>query len=158
MKKLFGILGLTLALTFMVSSCGDDTPAVGTDKTEKKCCKAKEKCDHKADSSKHEACPPNCEKPCCAKKEAKKCCKKDSAKTCSATDSAVCAEMKAKCAKDCGTDSICETHKAECQAKCAAKSDSTSVNNCAADCTKPCCSGEEKKACEPDCEKTCCAS
>jgi len=149
MKKFFGILSLVMALTFAVTSCGGDAP-VNADSAERKCCASKDSCEHKSDSTKHAAC---------ANKEAKKCCKKDSAKSCSTSvsDSATCAAMKEKCAKECGTDSICEMHKAECKAKCEAKGDSTSVNSCAPNCDKPCCSGEEKKACGPNCEESCCA-
>lgn len=159
MKKLFGSIALLFVLSVAVISCGGETPAPEGDSAKKECCEGKDssKCAHKGESENSHACPPDCEKPCCKKEgDAKKCCKSD-AKTCAA-DSAVCADMKAKCNTECGTDStICENHKAECVAKCAAKSDSTSVNNCAADCTNPCCSGEEKTACTVDCKKECCA-
>lgn len=156
MKKLFGSIALLFVLSVAVISCGGEAPVTDGATAKKECCEGKEKCDHKSDSTAN-ACPADCEKPCCSKNvEAKKCCKGE-AKTCAA-DSAVCADMKAKCNAECGTDStICEHHKAECVAKCAAKSDSTSVNNCAPDCTNACCSGEEKTACTVDCEKECCA-
>lgn len=149
MKKVFGILSLVIALTFTMMSC-DETPVVND---------ATVLTATSVDSSKteHKACEADCTKPCCAAKEIKKCCKGDGPKN-YATDSATCAAMKEKCHNECGTDStICETHKAECKAKCAAKTDSTAVSSCKADCTKPCCSDEEKKACKADCEKECCA-
>lgn len=60
------MLSLAMALTFFVASCGGDSPVNEENATEKKCCADKEKCEHKSDSkSTHEACPPDCEKPCC---------------------------------------------------------------------------------------------
>jgi hypothetical protein len=142
MKKLFGVLRIAFVLTVMMMSCNEAplaSDATTTSITE-------------ADSSKteHKNCKIDCAKPCCAVKEVKKCCKSNSAKTCAA-DSATYAAMKAKCQTECGTDStICAAHKSE--------SDSTTVNACKVDCTKPCCSADEKKTCKANCEKECCAT
>jgi hypothetical protein len=146
MKKLFGVLRIAFVLTVMMMSCNEAplaSDATTTSITE-------------ADSSKteHKNCKIDCAKPCCAVKEVKKCCKSNSAKTCAA-DSATYAAMKAKCQTECGTDStICAAHKSECKSK----SDSTTVNACKVDCTKPCCSADEKKTCKANCEKECCAT
>lgn len=155
MKKLIGSLLLFAVLAISTISCGGDTPAETPKDGEKvACCASKEKCDHKA----ADACKKDCAKPCCANNDEQKTCNKGETKSCK-KDSATCASFKAKCNTECGTDSvICDAHKAECKTACAAKGDSTSVNNCAADCTKPCCSGEEKTACAKDCKKECCTA
>lgn len=150
MKKLFGILSLATVLTVMMISC-NEIPMVSDATTTSMI---------GADSSKteHKSYKTDCPKPCCVEKEVKKCCKGNGTKNCAA-DSATCASMKAKCQTECGTDStICKAHKAECKSKCMSKSDSITVNVCKLDCTKPCCSADEKKTCKANCEKECCTN
>ncbi|MBL7077323.1 MAG: rhodanese-like domain-containing protein [Kiritimatiellae bacterium] len=88
------------------------------------------------------ACPPGCDKPCCAKADAaKKACGADCKKPC-------CDASKKKCSRGkCSTKAACAGKDAS---KCSAKS-ACSVKGDAKCPVKP------AKACGPDCKKPCCA-
>ena len=136
MRYLIRIISATITLTLFIASCENATTNTKNDSFGKeKCCKGKEVCKNKPDTTNQKTIAPDCQKACCAKEDVKKCCTLDNTSIENRNDSETFTETKGKLESN--------------------KVDSTTLKICVSDCDKECSSDDIKKDCNTKCNLYC---